>query len=121
MSDNRIEGAGHKMKGAVKEGLGKLTGDRKMQAEGFAEKTAGKVQNAAGKIQDQMDHEPRHFADHDRAEGAGKKMSGAIKEGVGKLTGNERMQAEGAAEKAAGSVQNAAGKAKDAARDTLRR
>jgi uncharacterized protein YjbJ (UPF0337 family) len=57
--------------------------------------------------------------DKDRIEGAGKQVKGAVKEGVGKLTGDTKTEAEGKADKAAGKVQNAAGGAKDAARDTL--
>ena len=46
--------------------------------------------------------------------GATQKGVGAVKEGVGKAVGNERMQAEGAADKAAGAAKEAVGKAKDA-------
>jgi uncharacterized protein YjbJ (UPF0337 family) len=59
------------------------------------------------------------MVDHDRTEGMGHEVKGAIKEGVGKVTGDQKTQAEGAAEKAAGKVQNAVGGAKDAARDAL--
>jgi uncharacterized protein YjbJ (UPF0337 family) len=52
MDKNRVEGAGHQAKGAVKEAVGKLTGDKKTQAEGTTEKAAGKVQNAAGGAKD---------------------------------------------------------------------
>jgi uncharacterized protein YjbJ (UPF0337 family) len=48
VDENRVEGIGHQIKGAIKEGIGKVTGDTKTQAEGAAEKTAGKVQNAVG-------------------------------------------------------------------------
>jgi uncharacterized protein YjbJ (UPF0337 family) len=44
---------------------------------------------------------------------------GAIKEGFGKLTGDEKTQAEGAAQKTAGKVESAVGGAKDTARDAL--
>jgi uncharacterized protein YjbJ (UPF0337 family) len=44
MDKERISGAAHQVKGAVKETVGKVTGDAKTQAEGAAEKTAGKVQ-----------------------------------------------------------------------------
>ncbi len=54
MSDNRIKGAARKAAGAVKEGAGKLTGDRKMEAKGAAEKAGGSVQNKAGKAQDKI-------------------------------------------------------------------
>src|SRR5471030_1399344 len=46
MDKDRVEGAVHQAKGAVKEAIGKVTGDTKTEAEGTAEKTAGKVQNA---------------------------------------------------------------------------
>jgi uncharacterized protein YjbJ (UPF0337 family) len=49
----------------------------------------------------------------------GHEAKGAIKEGVGKVTGDHKTEAEGAGEKAAGKVQNAVGGAKDAVRDAL--
>jgi uncharacterized protein YjbJ (UPF0337 family) len=52
MDKNRVEGVAHQVKGAVKEAVGKVTGDTKTQAEGAAEKAAGKVQNAVGGITD---------------------------------------------------------------------
>jgi uncharacterized protein YjbJ (UPF0337 family) len=54
MDKDRVEGVGHQAKGAVKEAAGKLTGDGKMQAEGKAEKAAGKVQNAIGGAKDSV-------------------------------------------------------------------
>ncbi len=52
MDKDRIEGAGKELKGSVKEAFGKMTGDAKTQAEGSAEKAAGKVQNAVGGAKD---------------------------------------------------------------------
>jgi uncharacterized protein YjbJ (UPF0337 family) len=52
MDKDRIEGAANQVKGKVKETLGKLTGDAKLQAEGNSEKVAGKVQNVVGGIKD---------------------------------------------------------------------
>ena len=52
MDKDRVEGVAHQVKGAVKEGVGKVTGDTKTEAEGSAEKAAGKVQNAVGGIKD---------------------------------------------------------------------
>jgi len=52
MDKDRVEGAAHRIKGAVKESVGKVTGDTKTQAEGAAEKAAGKVQNAVGGAKD---------------------------------------------------------------------
>jgi uncharacterized protein YjbJ (UPF0337 family) len=57
--------------------------------------------------------------DKDRVEGAAYQVKGAVKEAVGKVTGDTKTEAEGAAEKAAGKVQNAVGGVKDAARETL--
>lgn len=54
MDKDRIEGAAHQAKGAVKETIGKVTGDTKTQAEGAAEKTAGKVQNTVGGLKDSV-------------------------------------------------------------------
>jgi uncharacterized protein YjbJ (UPF0337 family) len=59
--------------------------------------------------------------DKDRIEGAAHRVKGALKEGVGKITGDAKTQTEGAAEKAAGKVQNAVGGAKDAVRDSLKK
>ena len=121
MSDNRIEGAGNKAAGSVKEGIGKLTGDAKLQAEGTAQKAGGSVQNAAGKVEDRAAAEPRGGVDHDRVEGSGKKLGGSLKEGLGNLTGDEKLKAEGKTDKAAGGLQNAFGGAKDAVRDAFKK
>ena len=58
--------------------------------------------------------------DKDRIEGSAKQAGGAIKEGVGKITGDAKLQADGKAEKAAGKVQNAVGGAKDAIRNAAK-
>jgi len=58
--------------------------------------------------------------DRDRIEGSAKQAKGAIKEGAGKITGDSKLQAEGAADKATGKVQNAVGGAKDSIRDALK-
>ena len=52
MDTDRVKGAAHQAKGAVKETVGKLTGDAKTEAEGKTEKAAGKVQNAVGGLKD---------------------------------------------------------------------
>ena len=51
---DRVEGSARKMKGSVKSVAGKVTGDSKLEAEGEAEKTAGKIQNAVGGIKDTL-------------------------------------------------------------------
>ncbi|WP_426038930.1 CsbD family protein [Brevundimonas sp. DC300-4] len=54
------------------------------------------------------------MADNDRIEGAAKNMGGKIKEGVGNVTGDEKLKAEGKAEQVEGKVQNTIGGIKDA-------
>ena len=51
---DRIEGSAKQAKGAVKEGIGKVTGDAKLEAEGKSDKVAGKVQNAIGGLKDAL-------------------------------------------------------------------
>ena len=58
--------------------------------------------------------------DKDRVGGAGKEAKGSVKEAIGKVTGDKKIQAEGATEKAGGKVQSGVGKAKDAARDAVK-
>ncbi len=55
--------------------------------------------------------------DHDRVEGAAKNLGGKAKEAAGKVTGDEKLKAEGRADQVEGKVQNAFGGAKDAVRD----
>ena len=49
---NRTEGTKHEIKGAVKEGIGKVTGNKTKEAAGNIEKNAGKVQKEVGKAAD---------------------------------------------------------------------
>lgn len=55
--------------------------------------------------------------DHDRVEGAAKNIGGKIKEGVGNVTGDEKLKAEGKADQVEGKVQNTVGGVKDSLRD----
>jgi uncharacterized protein YjbJ (UPF0337 family) len=52
MDKDRIEGSLHQAKGKIKETFGKVTGDAKTEAEGKADKAAGRVQNAVGGVKD---------------------------------------------------------------------
>ena len=54
MNEDRVDGSMKKMKGDLKEGAGKLTGDSKLEAEGKADKVGGKIQNAVGGIKDAL-------------------------------------------------------------------
>jgi uncharacterized protein YjbJ (UPF0337 family) len=51
---NRIEGRLKRIRGSVKEALGKVTGDRKTEAEGVAEQVAGELQEKTGETTDAM-------------------------------------------------------------------
>ena len=52
MDKDRVAGAAHTVKGTVKEAIGKVVGDAKLQSDGNAEKAAGKIQNAVGGVKD---------------------------------------------------------------------
>lgn len=54
MDKNRIEGSARQAAGSIKESLGRLTGNRKMQIEGHARKLAGKAQKTYGNLKDQV-------------------------------------------------------------------
>lgn len=75
------------MKGSVKEGVGKLVGNERMEAEGAAERTAAKAER--------------------ETKGAANQVAGNAKMAAGKLVGNDRLHAEGQAQDAKGAVQRA--------------
>jgi uncharacterized protein YjbJ (UPF0337 family) len=75
------------MKGNIKEGVGKITGDRDMQAEGEAEKDTA--------------HAKREV------KGAGNQIKGSIEEGVGKVTGDDEARARGMADRLKGDADRA--------------
>jgi uncharacterized protein YjbJ (UPF0337 family) len=54
MDKDRIKGSAEQVKGVVKELAGKVTGDKKLESEGKADKVAGKVQNAVGGLKDTL-------------------------------------------------------------------
>ena len=58
--------------------------------------------------------------DEDRIIGAAKEAKGAIKQAIGKVTGDARLRVEGSADKVEGKVQNSIGGLNDAVRDALK-
>ena len=52
MDKDRIEGAGKDLKGKIKEGVGKVTGDTKTEVEGKMDQAEGKAQNTYGGMKD---------------------------------------------------------------------
>jgi uncharacterized protein YjbJ (UPF0337 family) len=77
----------HEIKGNIKQGVGKVTGDEKMEAEGRAE------------------HDTAHAARE--AKGMGNQVKGRIEEGVGRVTGDEATEARGVADRLKGDTQRA--------------
>jgi uncharacterized protein YjbJ (UPF0337 family) len=54
MDKDRVAGSAKQAKGTIKEKVGKVTGDTKTEAEGKADKAAGKVQSTVGGIKDTL-------------------------------------------------------------------
>ena len=54
MDKDRIAGSAKVVKGKVKEAVGKVLGDAKLNAEGKADQVAGTAQNAVGGIKDAL-------------------------------------------------------------------
>jgi uncharacterized protein YjbJ (UPF0337 family) len=52
MDKEHIKGAADKAKGAVKDAVGGLTGDTKLQTEGKVDKAKGAVRTAVGDVKD---------------------------------------------------------------------
>ena len=71
--------------GGVKQGLGKLTGDEALEAEGAAQKTGGRAAR--------------------KGTGAARETKGKIKKAAGKVLGSPTLKAEGEADKARGKVE----------------
>ena len=81
--DERIR----EIKGNVKQGVGKVTGNAELEAEGRAE------------------HDTAHAARE--AKGMGNQVKGHIEEGVGRVTGDEETEARGVADRLKGDIQRA--------------
>jgi uncharacterized protein YjbJ (UPF0337 family) len=50
-TDDKTTGKLHEVKGAIKQKAGELTSSPNLEADGRAEKNAGKVQNFVGKVE----------------------------------------------------------------------
>jgi uncharacterized protein YjbJ (UPF0337 family) len=77
----------HEIKGNVKEGVGKVTGNEELEAEG------------------RVEHDSAHAARE--AKGMGNQVKGRVEEGVGRMTGNEETEARGMADRLKGDTQRA--------------
>jgi uncharacterized protein YjbJ (UPF0337 family) len=56
MDKEHVKGAADKAKGAIKDAAGKVTGDRKLQAEGKMDKAKGELHKTAGDVKDAVKH-----------------------------------------------------------------
>jgi uncharacterized protein YjbJ (UPF0337 family) len=54
MDKDRIKCSAQQTKGKVKEAVGKVTGDAKLEGEGKADKAGGKIRNAIGGVKDTL-------------------------------------------------------------------
>jgi uncharacterized protein YjbJ (UPF0337 family) len=54
VNKDQVAGVAKQVKGSVKQAAGKATGNRRAEAEGTADKIAGKVQKAYGDVKDKV-------------------------------------------------------------------
>ncbi|RVB71874.1 MULTISPECIES: CsbD family protein [unclassified Mesorhizobium] len=54
VNKDQVAGLAKQLKGSVKKAAGKATGNRRVQAEGSADKIAGKLQKAYGDVKDRV-------------------------------------------------------------------
>lgn len=83
----RMSGRKNEIVGGIKEGLGKLTGDDALEAEGTTQKAAGKTER--------------------NISGAGHEVKGSVKSAAGSLLDSPSLKAEGEAEKLQGHIERA--------------
>ena len=82
-----MSGRTEEFKGGLKEGLGKLTGNESLEAEGQAQKSAGRAQR--------------------KTSGALHEAKGSVKSGVGDLIDSPTLEAQGEAERMRGKAERA--------------
>jgi uncharacterized protein YjbJ (UPF0337 family) len=54
VNKDQVAGVARQVKGSVKDAAGRLTGNKKTQAEGKADKIAGKVQKTYGDVKEKI-------------------------------------------------------------------
>jgi uncharacterized protein YjbJ (UPF0337 family) len=52
MDREHVKGVADKAKGSIKEGAGKISGDKKLESEGKADKAKGSAHKTAGDVKD---------------------------------------------------------------------
>jgi uncharacterized protein YjbJ (UPF0337 family) len=101
---------GDKIKGKLKEGVGKVIGDHELKEEGKAVKKVEKDAHKVEKQQEKVNKEHAKVYEHSAQAGVqdpsnvglGEKIVGGVKQGVGSLIGDKQMEKEG---KAVGKVE----------------
>ena len=91
----KSEGTVEKLGGKLKKGVGRLLGNRRMEAKGRAKELKGQGRVAAARSRE-------------RLKGSAQRIAGAAKNRVGRAIGNERMIAEGKAKELEGEARNKA-------------
>ena len=64
MDREHVKGAADKVKGTVKDVAGKMTDDKKMQAEGKFDKAKGEAHNVAGDVKDAVKNRSEDASHH---------------------------------------------------------
>ena len=80
-----MAGTKDEMMGGIKQGLGKMTGDEALEAEGAMQKTGGRAAR--------------------KSAGAGHELKGKIKKAAGDVLDSPTLQAEGEADKVRGKIE----------------
>lgn len=121
---DKIKGYTNEAVGTVKQGVGRLVGSEEMEAKGAAQELKGQAQVTASTAKEAVDDtvdEMTEGSTADKIRGAANDAAGNIKQAVGRMTGSEKMQAEGAAQELKGDAQTAKGETKEAVEETTDR
>ncbi|KAG9298064.1 hypothetical protein G9A89_018147 [Geosiphon pyriformis] len=89
---SKVRGHMEKAQGSVKESIGSVIGNHKMQAGGAAKKLEGQAEIDAARA-------------HGQVQGTKNNVTGTVKETTGNVVGNPQLQAEGRADRLAGGTQ----------------
>ena len=115
---------GERVKGAAKDGIGAISGNERLEREGERENAEGRdrqtrndavdldnVRNSAGIEQPRTTTAPNSIREETTA--FGQRMTGAAKDAIGDVIGNDRLEREGEREQAQGRMRQATNDAVD--------
>ena len=88
-NNERAKGKLDEIAGNIKQGVGNLTGNERLEAEGHAQELGGESRQEAAKTVG-------------TAKGMMQETTGNLKQGLGNLAGNDRLEAEGKADELSG-------------------